>query len=432
MYLKSAGIIATAAAALIAAGCQGTSNSAGSNSTTGPTSPPAAARATAAVNSPKGNVQTALATGPVGKPGSHNFVAHGLYATGWSAGSARKMDSLIKIIHETGLNSIVIDIKDSDGCVTYYTPDVPLAVSIGACFKKPDENRASNIDATLKKLKAAHIHVIGRVACFNDPILAKKRPDWAIRSKNGGVWHGRSGHAWVDPTVKALWKYDVDLAEDAIKRGFDEIQWDYVRFPSDGNTRLCVYHQNISHDRAWSVIAAYLNYAYKRLAKYNVPISADIFGLTGTAKSDMGIGQKINPIADNVDLISPMVYPSHFAHGEYHMPNPNTQPYKTVLLSLRDAKKRIADTHCTIRPWLQAFSLFGVHYGPEQVLAELKAVRDNHLGQFLCWNAGNKYDILKAALQSTEGKKLLAQIEANNNPIDHKTKGANTNVIAEK
>ena len=348
-----------------------------------------------------------------GPPVPTLFAARGLYATGWSAGLSKKMDHLIRILHETGMNSLVIDVKDSDGIVSYYTPGVPLAVAIGACSKRPRANPCADINGVLKKLKDEHIHVIARIACFNDPILARKRPSWAILSVNGGLWRNRKGQPWVDPTLKEVWQYNIDLAKDAIQRGFDEIQWDYVRMPTEGNTRLCKYHNMPKGTDRVQVITDYLDFAQKSLASYGVPISADIFGLTGTATSDMGIGQRLKPISDYVNYVSPMVYPSHFAHGEYHEPNPNAQPYRTVFLSLRDARKRLETSHTGVRPWLQAFSLGSPRYGPAQFLEELKAVRDNHLPGFLCWNAGNNYEMVDAALQSAEGKKLMAALDVN-------------------
>ena len=340
------------------------------------------------------------------------FKVRGLYATGWSAGLPKKMDNLIATLHKTGLNSIVIDVKDSDGAVTYYTSGVPLAVEIGACHKSARQNRCPEIDATLKKLKDAHIYTIARVVCFNDPILARARHEYAIKSKAGGIWHNAHG-PWVDPTIQAVWQYNVDIAIDAIKHGFDEIQWDYIRFPSEGNLKLCQYSKPTDHGQASIIIAQYLEFAQKALAQYHVPISADIFGLTGTSTSDMGIGQKINPIADFVNTVCPMVYPSHFAHGEYHMPNPNAQPYKTILVSLHDARRRLSASKAIIRPWLQAFTLGPPHYGPHEVMEQLRGVKDNNLSEFLWWSPQNKYENVEEALTSKPGAELLAQITEN-------------------
>ncbi|MCA1596663.1 MAG: putative glycoside hydrolase [Chloroflexi bacterium] len=431
--LRCCGLLAAAgAAAVLAAGCHpaaGTDGAgsaapvgaaahpagsngphAGSGATTGAATGAATGAMVANRSAQPANGTAAASTLKAATGSTPIFQAMGLYCTGWSAGIPHKLDSLIQTLHATGLNSLVIDVKDSDGAVSYYTPGVPLAVSIGACSPKPRENRTPDIDAVLKKLKAAHVHVVGRIVCFSDPILAAKHHEWAIMSKAGGLWRGKKGY-WVDPTVQQVQQYDIDLAIDAVKRGFDEVQWDYVRFPSDGNTRMCAYHEPISKNGGRSlVIAKYLAKAYRELEPYHVPVTADIFGLTGTSKSDMGIGQMINPIADNVDAISPMVYPSHFAHGEYHMPNPNSQPYRTVLLSLRDAKRRIAGSHAIVRPWLQAFSLFGVHYGPAQIQDQLRAIHDDGISQFFFWNANNKYDVVQAALSSADGRKLLQQI----------------------
>lgn len=369
-------------------------------------------------NNSKGGANVKVANPVPQRAPAPRVIVQGLYATGWSAGLPKKLDNLIATIHRSGLNSIVIDVKDSDGAVSYYTPNVPLAVEIGACSKKPSNNRCRDIDTVLKKLKAANIHTIGRVVCFNDPVLAKKRTDLAIKTAGGGIWRNRHG-PWVDPTRKEVWQYNIDLAVDAIKRGFDEIQWDYVRFPSEGDLKSCVYSEPTGKDRAYLFISDYLSTAYAALKQYGVPVSADIFGLTGTAKSDMGIGQKIKAIADHVDYISPMVYPSHFAHGEYHLPNPNAAPYQTIVHSLGDAKKRLVGFRTGIRPWLQAFTLGSPPYGPSQIIEQLKGENDNHLSEFLFWNASNKYDIVEEALTTTEGRRLLAQMISDAPPEGH-------------
>jgi hypothetical protein len=196
-----------------------------------------------------------------------------------------------------------------------------------------------------------HIYSIARIAVFKDPILANGSQKLAIHRKSGGLWRDRTGTGWADPYSKAVWDYNIDIAIDAAKRGFKEIQWDYVRFPSDGRVSECVY-PNKNNRTESEVISDFLQYARKRLEPYNVFMSADIFGLTSIAHHDMGIGQTIKLIADNVDYICPMVYPSHYANYEYGIPNPNSAPYQTVRLSLGDHVKEIQGTKAKVRPWL--------------------------------------------------------------------------------
>lgn len=309
----------------------------------------------------------------------------GIYLTGWTAGTKNHFNHLVGMVDRTELNAMVIDIKD-DGNVTYGA-NVPLVKEIGV-----NRHMVANMDKLMATLKEHDIFPIARIVCFRDTPLAEARPNMAVLAPNGKVWHDKTGHAWLNPYSKAAWDYNVDLALDAIKRGFKEIQFDYVRFPSEGKLSILKYPGKPKNGLRRDQISAFVKYAGEKIRAQGAWFSADVFGLTSLVDHDMGIGQTRTNVAKHVDYLCPMVYPSHYALGEYHIPNPNKAPYKIVHLSVGDAKKRLKDVPtCKLRPWLQDFSLHGVHYGPAQVKAQIKALRDLNLHEFLLWNAGCKY-----------------------------------------
>ncbi|HYH01734.1 MAG TPA: putative glycoside hydrolase, partial [Bacillota bacterium] len=204
------------------------------------------------------------------------------------------------------------------------------------------------------------------------------------------------GLHWVDPHNKEYWDYIVDIAKEAVRLGFQEIQFDYVRFTSDGNTKRCVYPFGNGLP-AEDVIQEFLKYTRAKLAQYDIPVSADIFGLTTSANADLGIGQRFEKIAEHVDIVCPMVYPSHYIPGNFGLKNPNAQPYKTVFSSVRDAKLKLEtaqNTTTQIRPWLQDFSL-GVRYGRDEIQAQIKAVEDAGIKEWIFWNPSCRYDVTK-------------------------------------
>lgn len=342
--------------------------------------------------------------------------AHGLYLTGWSAGRKAKMQNVVAMMKRCGLNSVVIDVKDSDGAHTF-PMQIPWAQQIEAKRGKIKEiqhyghaRRCADIGWVMHLLSENQIYPIARIAVFADDILPRVRPDLAVHKKSGGVWENRRKEAWLNPYHREVWDYHVAIAAEAAKQGFKEIQWDYVRFPTDGNLRTLVFPGKTEQSQA-DTIAAFLAYTRQKLEPYGVVISADIFGLTSLVTDDMGIGQVIRKVAENVDIICPMVYPSHFHKKEYGIPNPDAAPYQIVFVSLRDAKKRLADTPCRIRPWLQNFSLpdrgryGGSHYGPEKIAAQIKAVRDNGIHEFLMWDPRNRFEGLEEALDRVAKEK---------------------------
>jgi hypothetical protein len=312
---------------------------------------------------------------------------HGIYSTAWVAGSKR-IDSIITFIKQAKINTVVIDVKDDTGIISFPS-EVPLAREIGAGSK-----RIANLKELLVRLKQEKIYTIARIVVFKDPLLATKHPEIAVQDKNGGLWRDRKGMIWVDPNNRTVWKYNLDVAKEAINLGFAEIQFDYVRFLSDGLLRNCVYPFSKGQKKE-DVIRDFLLYAKKGINAMGVPLSADIFGLVLSVPDDLNIGQKLEKIAEAVDYISPMVYPSHYPKGSFGYKEPNQYPYEIVNKALQDGNKRLKGSTAKLRPWLQDFDLGFPPYRSEQLAAQIKALEDNGVYDFLFWNPSNKYDLQK-------------------------------------
>ncbi len=307
----------------------------------------------------------------------------GIYVSSWAAGSKQLMDKQIALVDRTELNGMVIDVKDATGYVSYDT-DVPLADEL-----ELEEPRIADIDALMATLQEHKIVPIARIVCFNDPILAKRRTEYAVKSKGGGIWKDKKGSSYTNPYDRRVWKYLVDLGEDAAAHGFREVQFDYVRFPSDGKISDAVYPG--ARGSQEDAIAQFLAYARGRLDKLGVWVSADVFGLTLYVKDDLGIGQRIEKVSANVDIVCPMIYPSHYYAGSYNQKNPNSHPYEIITAAMKDSTKRLQGTGAIVRPWLQDFSLGGVTYGVEQVKAQIKAVEEQGYAEWLLWDPSLKY-----------------------------------------
>lgn len=324
-----------------------------------------------------------------------------LYMSGWVAGGTTRWHQLLDIVDRTELNAVVIDVKE-DGMLSYAAPNVALAAETGA-----DQKMIPDVDAKLAELKKRNIYAIARITVFRDKIVPRKKPALAIQRPDGSPWRDRSGHYWLDPYSKAAWDYNVAVAEDAARRGFDEVQWDYVRFPSEGARSGRRYPSKAKNDARSEarVIADFLAYAREKLGPAGVKVSADVFGLTLSADDDLGIGQKLALMAPHLDFVCPMVYPSHYGRGGLGVAYPNASPYQTVFRALRDGNKRlkaVPNNACMMRPWLQDFSL-GVRYGEKQVRAQIEAARANGVKEYLLWNAANRYTT--AALVPPKPKK---------------------------
>ncbi|MGE5581994.1 MAG: putative glycoside hydrolase [Bacillota bacterium] len=331
-------------------------------------------------------------------------VIKGVYLTGWMAGNPAAVNQLLDFVRKTEVNSVVIDVKDDSGLISYPSK-VPMAEMTGSARKK------FNPEKIIALLKENNIYPIARIVVFKDPYLAMRRPDLAVKSSEGGLWSDFKGLHWVDPYNKQVWDYNIAIAKEAVEYGFKEIQFDYIRFTSDGITKNCRYPSNDGRVKS-DVIRDYLKYAYQELKPLGVKVSADVFGLTCSAQGDIGIGQVIEKVAEGVDIICPMVYPSHYYKGVYNIPNPDAEPYETVYKSLTDALQKLANLNkkVALRPWLQDFSLKS-HYGKEQLLAQIKAVESAGLKEWIFWNPVNKYDYHKYRPKSEVPEELFSPTE---------------------
>ncbi|MCX8032893.1 MAG: putative glycoside hydrolase [Thermoleophilia bacterium] len=308
----------------------------------------------------------------------------GIYVGSYAVQSNEWMPRLLGLADRTEINAFVIDVKDDWGKITY-AANVPMAKKLGLI-----ENRIKDIDALLATLAKHNIVPIARVVCFKDTRLSEARPDLSVRSSKGGKWADWKGLHYTNPYKHEVWEYLVQIAEDAARHGFREIQFDYVRFPSDGPISEAVYPGEYCAKE--DAIAGFLAYARQRLEKLGVWVSADIFGIAIMDTRDAAvIGQRYWKIAQNVDIVCPMVYPSHYESGSYGIQNPNASPYETVSAAMKETAKRLAGTGAMGRPWLQDFSLRGVEYGVERVKAQIRAAEEQGFTEWLLWDPALEY-----------------------------------------
>jgi hypothetical protein len=302
----------------------------------------------------------------------------GVHVTAALASIPRQIASYLSI---PGLNTLEVDVKDENGEVGFLLPAASLARKIGA--SKP-YYRAGRLAG---QTRAAGVYLIGRVVVFEDPILAEKRPDLAIQRGDGSVWRNDAGLGWSNPYDKRVWDYNVEIAAAAARAGFEEIQFDYVRFPSDGDVEGAVYPGKVAEDPGWT-IARFVQYAAKKLRPLGVRVSVDLFGLSAT--HDLGIGQVPRRLSKFVDAVYPMVYPSHYNAGEYNLPDPSAVPGTTVAASLRDYRWALRGRKVHLIPWIEDFSL-GRTRTPEEVRAQIQAARRAGSKGFLLWNPSGVY-----------------------------------------
>jgi hypothetical protein len=342
-----------------------------------------------AVKKPKPAKRPAAAA-PGLRPRPAPLEMRGVHVTMALASIPGKVDEYLKI---PGLNALELDVKDENGEVGFTPSSVPLAREIGAAkrYYKPR--------VVAKRARAHGVFLIGRIVCFEDPVLSERRPDLAIKRPDGSIWRNDAGLGWVNPYNRQVWDYLVDLGVAAAKVGFDEIQFDYVRFPSDGDVEQIVYPGRTATPPGW-VIAQLLHYASKRLKPLGVRVSADVFGLSATR--DLGIGQVPRRISRYVDAVYPMVYPSHYNPGEYNLPDPNAAPRQTVAASLAHFERELRGRKATLIPWLQDFS-YGRTYTAEDVKAQIDAARAARTRGFLLWNAAGIYTAEALTYESPGG-----------------------------
>jgi hypothetical protein len=308
--------------------------------------------------------------------GKQKKFIRGIHLSALISGSKKHRRIVSDLFDNTELNTAVIDIKECEGKV--YVDGVKIVNASGAYAKVvPD------LKKYISDLKGKGVYTIARIVVFRDNTITRKNPEFAVKNPDGTIWTDRKGVAWLDPYNKDAWDYNLQIAERAVSIGFDEIQFDYIRFPSDGNTKNCCYSKTHSAAEALKALVDFLKESNRRLKTKGAKISIDVFGLTTTATDDMGIGQKIVEMTEWVDYVSPMVYPSHYGKWNYGIAEPNKEPYKVVYFALADALKRIPAEK--IRPWLQDFSL-RYKYSRDEVKAQIQACYDNKVSSWLLWN----------------------------------------------
>lgn len=310
-----------------------------------------------------------------------------IYMTNWVAGDKKLRNGLVKIVDETEINSIVIDIKDYTGRIPFEVSN-SLLKDLGAY-----EKRIADIKEFIDELHEKNIYVIGRISVFQDSYLVRRRPDLAVRRKSdNGVWKDFKGISWLDPGSKEVWGYIETLAKESYDVGFDEINFDYIRFPSDGNMKDISYPWSKGKQKV-ETMKEFFAYLRENLGDMGAPISADLFGMTTTNTDDMNIGQNLENALKYFDYVSPMVYPSHYPKGFNGYPNPAAKPYEIVKFAMDSAVNRAKNATTTplkLRPWLQDFNL-GATYDALMIRAQIQAVYDSGLDSWMLWNASNRY-----------------------------------------
>lgn len=315
-----------------------------------------------------------------------------IYVNAWAFGTQR-FYQLVQLAETTELNAFVIDVKDDTGYLTYRS-EVPVAIEIGA----NTQLRARDTRERVALLKSKGIRPIARIVVAKDPLLAGKKPAWSIQSKTGGHWTDRQNTRWVDAFNDSVWVYAADLAAEAVRMGFEEIQYDYVRFPDESKARMAraVFPARRGAETSRDGVARSLALLGARTRALKVPFTIDIFGLTTTAEDDMGIGQYWEDLVTIADVVLPMIYPSHYGRGVYGVDRPNSQPYAMVKRALADGLRRsqalAPRKTAEIRPYLQAFTLGPPKYTSAHVREQIRAAKELGVDSWVLWNPRSAYE----------------------------------------
>jgi hypothetical protein len=338
-------------------------------------------------------------------------VVRGLYVNRWAAIGPRFW-ALVDLAKATEVNALVIDVKDDRGLVLYRS-NVAVAREIGADTLQPMSYK--RMRAVLDTLRTYGIFPIARIVVAKDPLLAQAKQEWAIKQRkdSSAAWLDKNGRPWLDAHQRGVWQYAVDLAKEAVNLGFSEVQLDYVRFPDEQRlVREAVFPLARGRTRA-QVIREQLGFVRASLESTGAPLAIDVFGLTTTDTTDMGIGQRWEMFVDRADVVLPMTYPSHYAPGTYKLGNPNAHPYEVIDHAIKDAYARSREIPGAgvLVPWYQDFTLGPPRYGAAQVRAQIKAGYDNGVLSWVLWNPGSRYtrDALRDSL-SADDLRRSAQI----------------------
>ena len=317
----------------------------------------------------------------------------GIYVSGPVAGAAR-MDELIELVDQTELNAIVIDIKNDEGKVTYDMQSDQVKEIEASVGYIPD------IEALVTKCREKNIYLIARIVAFRDPYLAEKKPEWAVHTKDGGIFRDKSGLAWVNPYEREVWDYLIEIASQAAAVGFDEVQFDYIRFSTDIKADAVDYGPESENVGKIEIITEFTEYIYESLAPLGVYVAADVFGTVIENEIDQQIvGQDYVKMAEHLDYICPMIYPSHYRNGSYGINIPDADPYRTIYgacsASVKELDALPEGSRAGVRAWLQGFTASWVpghiSYGPQQIRAQIKGAYDAGYDEWILWNAAVKY-----------------------------------------
>lgn len=327
------------------------------------------------------------------------FHVQGIYVTAYVAGTPDWFDALLDFVDETELNAMVIEAKDAWGAVTYDS-QVPMVQELRQQLAGNSLwDVRYNVSEIVRKCHERGIYIIGYIVTFEDSQLPAVHPEWAIQSTNGGLWRDRKGLNWADPYRREVWEYNVAIAKELAALGFDEVQFDYLRFPTDGNLSTLVYSEDTSGltqeekiQKQYDTIAGFTEYAYDQLAPTGVYISVDVFGYAAWRKM-WEQGQDISLMGHHLDYICPMAYPSHYSNGELGCANPASCPYEIVLETTRRGYAQFTSgQRAKLRAWVQDFTLAGdPPYGPREISAQIRGNNDGGGVGFCLWNAGNSY-----------------------------------------
>lgn len=328
-------------------------------------------------------------------------IIRGIYLNAYAAGSRNRLSKLLVIADSTEINTFVIDVKDEKGM--RYRTTLPLQQQIGGEVTMP------NLKAVVDSVEAHGVWTVARIVVFKDPMLSQARPDWSIKDPGGALWRDKAGNTWVSAWDTNVWEYNIQIAEEVLRAGFDEIQFDYVRFPEPFPSLPKQIHPNERGDRT-DAILAFIHKAEPRIKALGGVLAADLFGLSPNDPKDVQIGQQWERIIAHVDHVLPMTYPSHYLPTHLKgIPKPNEMPYETVFASVgmgvirADRLRQAGKPAARIIPWLQAFSAPWVTrnypYGEEQADAQIRAVHDVGLEDWIFWHPGSKYEHIMAAFQ---------------------------------
>lgn len=318
----------------------------------------------------------------------------GIYVTTHIAGTDY-MDDLIRLVDTTEINSMVIDVKDDNGKISY-AMDNTLAKEIGAVT-----NTISDMEGLLKELKDRNIYLIARIVAFKDPLLAEQRQELAVKNPDGTIYRDNNGDGWVNPYKKEVWNYLLEIARKAAKVGFDEIQFDYIRFSTGQGISEADFGKDAASKSKMEVISEFTKFVYEKLHPLGVFVSADVYGTIISSSVDAAlVGQDYVEMAKYLDYICPMIYPSHFSEGNYGIEYPDLEPYKIIKKVLKASKEKLdeipaVETHAIVRPWLQDFTASWIRhhmeYGGRELREQINGVYSAEYEEWLLWNSSCKY-----------------------------------------